>query len=68
MTRKDYVTLAKSLHNAKPGGDPDYASPMSDAAYTAWLAAVCGVSDALTKDNARFDSDRFIKACADGIR
>lgn len=64
MTRKDYVTLSKALRNAKPGSHPDYSPQYSHGAHSAWLAAVCGVADALTKDNPNcFDSDRFLTAC-----
>jgi len=69
MTRKDYVLLATALRNARPGfyHDVTQASP----AQTVWLASAYSVADALTKDNPRFDSDRFLTACGvneDGAR
>ncbi|MGH7179106.1 MAG: hypothetical protein ACREJC_17140, partial [Tepidisphaeraceae bacterium] len=57
MTRKDYILLAVALRNARP---PD---GETRNARLAWLAAVCGVADACTRDNPRFDSDRFLNAC-----
>jgi len=69
MTRKDYIALANALHNAKPReGAKNYAPTPDASASMAWLAAVCGVADALTKDNPRFDSDMFLMACESGLR
>jgi hypothetical protein len=69
MTRKDYIALANALNNAKPRENSGcYAPDPNATARMAWLAAVCGVSDALTKDNPRFDSDMFLMACESGLR
>ena len=57
MTRKDYVTLAKALRDAKPTKED------TRPAHVAWFAAVYSVSLALSRDNARFDSDLFHRAC-----
>ncbi len=62
MTRRDYVLIADALRNACPAGSRDVCSPNS-AAYTAWLASVCGVSAALGRTNPKFESDRFLLAC-----
>lgn len=62
MTRKDYVLLANALRNARPTMYT-HAARMDHETNVRWLATVCSVSDALTKDNARFDSDRFLTAC-----
>jgi len=63
MTKKDYVLLAQALRNAKPATLHTVTTHADRLAHTAWLAAACGVADALTADNARFDSDRFLRAC-----
>jgi hypothetical protein len=57
MSRKDYVALAAALHNAKPGvGAPE-------AAFAVWFACTAAVAAALSRDNERFDRDRFSAAC-----
>lgn len=73
MTRKDYIEIAKALRLAKPS------RPVSGDTFTstarnvwvggrrAWADCVITVSDALHRDNPRFDYDRFYDACAFGI-
>jgi hypothetical protein len=63
MTRKDYVTLAAALLNARPAGYSRKREAVANPADCAWLAAVCNVADSLGKDNARFDNARFLSAC-----
>jgi hypothetical protein len=55
MTRRDYVTLAKALADAKPAVD-------TLLAKTAWAACVYSVSQALLRDNPRFQIERFHEA------
>ena len=66
MTRKDYVLLASALRNARPATYPTLAEGISKPFapdVMAWLASVYGVSDALMRDNARFEPVRFQVAC-----
>ncbi len=63
MTRKDYVLIAAALKEARMhwliGGIARDA-----ASFRAGLrAAVQEVAGALARDNAKFDRERFIKAC-----
>lgn len=54
MTRKDYVLIAAAIAKM-----PDFASSLR----TAKASAAASLADALASDNARFDRERFLKAC-----
>ena len=56
MTRKDYVLIAAALKNAR--GDC-----ATGAEYEGVDTAARHVSDALAKDNPRFERGRFLTAC-----
>lgn len=58
MTRKDYILLANALASAKPEYVPT-ASPFNEQ----WRDDCEAVADALAADNARFERERFLKAC-----
>lgn len=60
MTRKDYVLIARALKDARSITVDRNGNSRSS---TEWLAAVTSVSDALMRDNSRFDSARFLDAC-----
>lgn len=57
MTRKDYILIARALSGAMP------VSPESDRVKEAWSTAVDALAYALASDNARFDRERFLRAC-----
>lgn len=52
MTRKDYVAVAKILHEAHDSVDTN-----------AWLKLVASFSEFFENDNERFDHARFFSAC-----
>ena len=59
MTRKDYVLIAGIIKDANYA-----ASKFKDAAGSSMLYHVASeLSDALAKDNPRFDRNRFLIAC-----
>jgi hypothetical protein len=60
MTRKHYIALASALRNARPW---NYEANDKAPACVAWLASVAAVSETCGRDNARFNSDRFLTAC-----
>jgi len=53
MTRKDYILIAAAIKGANAA--PGYTERNSFVAYA--------IADALATDNARFDRERFLKAC-----
>ncbi len=57
MTRKDYVLIADALNAACP----DTRRLVRE--YNGWRVTVCALANALARDNARFDQERFLKAC-----
>jgi hypothetical protein len=60
MTRKDYVLIARAIH--------DRCAHCKDAGIQAGiLDAADAIADALEKDNPRFDRHRFLRACL-GLR
>lgn len=58
MTRKDYVLLAKAMHDNKPDGYGQYIGRI-----TQWRKDCAAVGDALAQDNGAFDRARFIDVC-----
>ncbi len=60
MTRKDYVLLAKALRDAEP-----VRATIGSPERVAWFAACASVSDALMRENPRFNSARFMDACTE---
>lgn len=58
MTRKDYVTIAAALKNAKPERECT-----EDKGTVVWLACVASIADRLYRDNPRFRFDTFLTAC-----
>lgn len=58
MTRKDYVLIAQAMRNAQPNR-AEYIGPEGRA----WLASVYSLSNALLRDNPRFNPDTFHSAC-----
>ncbi len=57
MTRKDYVLIAEVIRTE---ADTWSATSLQGRAIS---SLAYRISEALHKDNPRFDSDRFIKAC-----
>lgn len=55
MTRKDYVAIAAAIHNA-PWSD----SMTAEATITAIAE---NIAEVMSRDNPRFDRERFLKAC-----
>lgn len=58
MTRKDYVALAAALKAAMPSGELAF-----HREFKQWMHDCKHVADALQRDNARFDRERFLTAC-----
>lgn len=57
MTRKDYVLLAEALASVLPDN-------VGNGYESEQHARDCAaVADALARENARFDRERFLKAC-----
>jgi hypothetical protein len=64
MTRKDFQLIADALAAATP--ILDISEPINDrntGMIAAWVASVNEMAWHLRNDNARFDMDRFFKAC-----
>jgi hypothetical protein len=66
MTRKDYERIARAIHSAMIA-DKDNPERLSGIARAAML-----IGGEMYAENARFDSERFYKACglrsADSVR
>lgn len=63
MTRKDYVLIAATLKpHMQLCYEVDREFGTSDSSRQ-MSSAVSALSDALARDNARFDRSRFLKAC-----
>lgn len=60
MTRKDYVLLAAALASVRPTSKAAQHEPILAAQHKVDCAAI---ADALGRDNPRFDTLRFLKAC-----
>lgn len=61
MTRKDYILIAAALRFVKP--EPLAGQPVESAITNTWENTVSNVASTLARDNARFDSGRFLAAC-----
>jgi hypothetical protein len=55
MTRRDYILLANTLRDARPG-PPGYRSTSQQT----WMYTVCRICDALKEDNPHFDRVLFL--------
>jgi hypothetical protein len=60
MTRKDYILIAAALRDAVLINCPS--SEYADGVSAACQSATRRMADALAKDNARFDRQRFLTA------
>lgn len=58
MTRKDYVLIARALHEARNEAKPEEQAVVGNAAEK--------IAISLKADNARFDSQRFFDAVYTG--
>jgi len=67
MTRKDYIIIAEALFAARMDVPMNVEIGHSRSAYRAIDMAVDMVAEQLAADNARFDRDRFVKACVTGV-
>jgi hypothetical protein len=64
MTRKDYELIAATLNaQALEYRSGTAFSHDDDVALEALLRIANSVADALTRDNPRFDRERFLSAC-----
>jgi hypothetical protein len=66
MTRKDYVLLAEALNAARCNTDGGYSSVTEEQRRQRMhgvAIAARAVCHALARENARFDSERFLAAC-----
>ncbi len=59
MTRKDYITLADALKEARPAVLPKTNVILDDTARKVWFDCVSEVAAVLARDNSRFDRTRF---------
>ena len=59
MTRKDYVLIAAALAAA----GQTYSARLIAEARDQWVEDCHALADALARDNARFDRERFLTAC-----
>lgn len=58
FARRHYEAIATLMQDTKP---------LKDAtAFTQWYVDCEGLADMLADDNARFDRERFIRACEPG--
>lgn len=66
MTRKDYEAIAGALFQARLniGIAPDVDGAM--LRYQGVDEAIASITDVLAADNARFDRQRFVRACITG--
>lgn len=64
MTRKDYVSVARAIKTVR---EASHASCPDEKEHNAKTSAITELEIALAQvfkdDNARFDRERFIKAC-----
>jgi hypothetical protein len=54
MSKKDYILLAAALAESEP---------QEEAARATWLATCTNIANALGRQRAQFDRNRFMKAC-----
>jgi hypothetical protein len=74
MTRKHFEALAQALYEAKPA--PRWMSARAVTSiddgrhglHLQWAACAYAVAGVLAATNPRFDRERFIAACCDGVR
>ena len=57
-TRKDFVTIAKTLNSIQP-----YEPHETGARYYQWLETVKVFADACAASNPLFDRKKFLRAC-----
>lgn len=55
MTRKDYELIADAIKQHSAAANPDAAAAVRRVAHE--------LTEALSADNSRFDTSRFLKAC-----
>lgn len=61
MTRKDYEAIAAEIRKVITHSVFGY--PKNSEAFGAQREIVSAVADAMARDNARFNRDRFLAAC-----
>jgi len=59
MTQKDYIILAEEFRAAL-----QVSAPEGQAATNATLRAIEGIATVCQRDNARFNRQKFLKACS----
>lgn len=59
MTKKDYIKLARALHDAYPLSE-------NVTPHQTWINVVTNVAKVLKDDNRNMDYDRFFKAVVNG--
>jgi hypothetical protein len=60
MTKKDYIAIASAIHQG-------YLNAQSDDERRGIVEVVAQLRHIFYADNARFNSDRFRKACFEGL-
>lgn len=64
MTKKHFRELAKGLHANKPS---DFTHIAYDRQRDTWEDCVRVIADVCAQANPRFDRDKFLTACREGL-
>ena len=70
MTRKDYQALARAFHAVREtyGERDGIAEWYANAQLEVVRRCELQIADVLARDNPRFDTERFLTACATGSK
>lgn len=69
MTKKDYEAIAKGIKNSLPICDNEKINPRAfkNDFFKQARRTASYIADELQRDNARFNRQRFLKACGVGV-
>lgn len=68
MTKKDYIAIAQEFANQHSENALNQALGSANTPYRAVVRLANRVADVLAADNPRFDRERFLAACENGIK